>query len=888
MRLLILSFMLLPMLCQAQYGYITGKVSDRFGPLSNVSIHIKNSPFATYTDNNGYFAFEIDTGYYEMIIGLTGYHRVETTIRLENLEQREVDLEMESTLLDADVNIGSKSTVSQNQLESPVPIDVIYGRDLVNSGQVELAQALHQILPSFYSVKQSADDGINVVDPISLRGLGPDQVLVLVNGKRRHKSAFLNVKDVFGKGTASTDLNSIPLLAIDRIEILRDGASSQYGSDALGGVINIVLKNHSFDPVVSSYAGVSGEGDGRIESLEFNYGFNVKRRGYVNMTTSYTNQNKVDRAGKYTGPIYGFDQFDTNPVVRDTFFTAIGRQNQVIAELGSSENKNASFIMNGAFELTENIDAYAFGGLNLRTGIVHGVYRFPYQEDQVAFIWHENGFAPKLVNEVADRSLTMGIRGNVRDWFIDVTYSTAQNSFDVSVENSNNASLGLISPLTSFAGGYNYRHNFFNFEGARIYEFEHGELDVAFGGEYRVEGYTLREGDTESYVQGADTTSLGGLKAFGMQGYIGVSAADALDRVRSNASGYLELDYSINNFLLSGAIRAEEYSDFGSRNNYKIAARYKFANPFLLRASYSTGFKAPTLHQIFYQRISNQFIDNQYQNVSLVNTETPLIGNILALGVGLKPETSKSISLGVTSSINRNISLSVDAYQTDITDRIGLVPRTNVMNDEFLSQITSGTNIQFIEFFANLAKTRTRGIDAVLAAQYYGADIALNLNSSFSYMETKVLSLHEEADASEGREEIGRIESYVPQSQWRNSLSTTFRKFTLTLNHTRYGSTEYLYPSDNDASNWVVNTLTGETESRDQRFFAKNIFSADLKFRIFPNLTLTVGGLNLSNQFPDKLTHSANIRNGTYTYSPNVRPFDLRGRYYYTRLSWVL
>ncbi|HCX22942.1 MAG TPA: TonB-dependent receptor, partial [Cytophagales bacterium] len=227
---------------QAQYGYITGKVYDRFGPIANAPVYIQDSPYGSFTNDQGYFAFEIDTGYYQLVVELTGYAKEVRNIELNNLERKELDLELSNNLLDANVSIGTKSIESQKLMEAPVPIDLILGEDLLNTGEVELGPALHQILPNFYSVKQSADDGVNMIDPVSLRGLGPDQLLVLINGKRRHKSAFLNVSDVFGKGTAGPDLNAIPILSIEKIEILRDGASSQYGSDAIAGVMNIILK----------------------------------------------------------------------------------------------------------------------------------------------------------------------------------------------------------------------------------------------------------------------------------------------------------------------------------------------------------------------------------------------------------------------------------------------------------------------------------------------------------------------------------------------------------------------------------------------------------------------------------------------------------------------
>lgn len=881
---LLLTF--LPLVAFGQYGYITGNISDRFGPLNNVAITIKGTSYATYTDANGYFAFEIDTGYHELRLELTGYHPVDQTIRLDNLEQEDLDLSLESNLIDADVSIGSKTTVSQNQLESPVPIDVIYGKDLLSSGQTDLASALHQLLPSFYSVKQSVDDGINHVDPISLRGLGPDQVLVLINGKRRHKSAFLNTQDVFGKGTAGTDLNTIPLLAVDRIEVLRDGASSQYGSDAISGVINIVLKEQSQTPEVSAYSGISQEEDGEALGIGINYGFKLKGTGFVNLTAEYLDQGSVNRAGSYTGSVFGDLRDDIADSVQQ-FYTDIKRTDREIVELGQSAYNNGSFLLNSAFQINDKLDFYAFGGLNHREGQVRATYRLPHQYELISFFWNENGVGPKVINEITDQFINMGLRGQLSEWFLDASYGRGQNTFEVTVEDSNNASLGFFTPFTAFSGGYQYKHDVINLEASRIYHLPVGELDVAFGGEYRIERYDLIPGVEESYLNGEDTTFFGAPKAAGIQGYFGISEENALSESRSNVSGYLELDYSLGNFLVSGAVRAEEYSDFGGTNNYKIAARYKFANQFILRGSFNTGFKAPTLHQIYYRRTSSQFIDGFFQDVTHVNTQTPVLGNLLSTDVGLEPETAESFSVGFTSSINRNISLSVDAYQTEISDRIGLVNRLEAADEElqFIFAV-SGVSSPFIEFFANLVDTRTRGLDAVLAAQYYGANVAYNFNSSFSYNETKVTDIPEEAEDPMIREEESRIETFVPLYQWRNNFSTTIKGVTLTLNHTRFGQTEFLHLNDADPADWVIDETTDNPASRDQQFGAKDLFSGDLTFRIFSKVQLTLGVQNITNQYPDKWRHSDNIRNGVYTYSQKVRPFDLRGTYYYTKVNF--
>ncbi len=871
-------------LLQAQYAYITGKVYDKFGPVSNVSITIKGTPYGTYSDTEGYFAFEIDTGYHQLAVEISGYQKVEKAVLLYNLDQKELNFELENSLMDADVTTGSKSHVTQNQLESPVPIDVIKGEELVNTGQTELSQALHQLLPSFYSVKQSVDDPINLVDPISLRGLGPDQVLVLVNGKRRHKSALLNTSDIFGKGTAGTDLNTIPVLAVDKIEILRDGASSQYGSDAIAGVINIVLKSRAVDPSISVMLGETSEDDGNTKNISFNYGLNLRRRGFLTLTGSFTDQEQVNRGGDFTGQVYNRNVSEAR---LDSFYSQTGFPERRLFELGSSAYQGASLIFNSAFELSDKIDFYSFGGISYKDGRVNLAYRIPADERLVVASLYPNGFAPELQTEVFDRTWTSGIKGDVNGWFLDFSYARARNIFDITVANSNNASLSFRSPTTAFAGAYKYFHDIIAFDATKTFDLGNGQMDIAFGTEYKIEEYVLLDGEPESYINGGDTTALGIPKDAGIQGYKGIDAEDALEELRSNISVYGEVEYSVGKLLTQAAVRLENYSDFGENINYKIASRYKFFNQLLLRGSYSTGFKAPSLHQLFYQRVSTQFVDNSIQNVILFNTESPIFRSRLGL-LGLEPELSKSISIGITSSLSRNVSLSIDAYQTDIDDRIGLISRIDVTQQNALRAISNDLGIRFIEFFTNTVDTRTTGLDAVLAAQYNSDHVSLKFNSGFSVMQTRLrddVPLLGGMDGPEliNRAEVARIETYVPSTQWRNSLTVTIQKIIFTLNHTRYGSTEFRSPIETT----VLNELTGTNESLDQVFSAKHIFGADLKIRPYPKLEVTLGALNLTNEYPDQLTHSANRTLGLTPYSPSVRAFDLRGTYVYLRTSFT-
>jgi iron complex outermembrane receptor protein len=597
----------------------------------------------------------------------------------------------------------------------------------------------------------------------------------------------------------------------------------------------------------------------------------------------------VNRGGPYTGPI-GIDSLERIPAFRPFFFDQTGFPNNTLAELGSSEFESGGLYLNSSFEITNEFDVYAFGGISNKIGRINGIYRLPLSPNQLS-VWYPLGFSPEINPEIEDQSLVIGAKGNSNGWFLDTSYGYGRNIFDMKVNNSNNASIGPTTPFSAFAGGYRYGHDIISFDASKMFSFTDSHIDVSFGGEFRVEQYELISGEESSYINGGDTTEFGTPMEPGIQGYRGIREEDALEEIRTNGSAYLELDYSWKKWLISGAIRQEEYSDFGARTNYKIATRLKIINQLILRASFSTGFKAPSLPQIHYQRISSFLNDDGFSSVGVVNTQTPLIGNVLANTDRLNPETSRSLNVGLTSAINRFASFSVDAYATEISDRIGLTGRFPTEANDTIATLLSGTDLEFIQSFGNLIDTRTYGIDAVFATQFSAGLVLFKMDTRFSYLQNEITSFVEIEELDNNnvevldRSEQSRIETYVPATKWRNSITATFNKFIIAVSHTRYGETTFLHPDDDNPNNWVLNQSNGVVESRDQVFTPKNTINTNIKYQVLPKIILTLGGINITNQYPDKLTHSDNIVFGVNEYSQNVRPFDLRGAYFYARLN---
>ncbi len=884
--------LLFPTLASAQYGYITGKVYDKFGALGGVNVTIKDRPFGTFTDNDGYYAFELDTGFYTLEIKHTGYQDEEVIVKLENLDQLQLDFDLQGNLLNADVGIGSKSNEVQNQLESPVPIDVVYGSELVASGRVTLSNALHYILPNFYGVRESTSQGLEFVDPISIRGLAPDQVLVLVNGKRRHKSAYLHINQQFGRGTAGTDLNMIPIMAVDRIEILRDGASSQYGSDAIAGVINIVLKEETGSPEIVVSGGSSTEGDGGTKAFGFNYGFNILKRGFLNLTGSFTDRNAINRSGDYTSTIFN-DARDNDQASRDAFFAQTGFGERRIISLGGGDDRRSALMYNMGFEVSDAFQLYSFGDFSYRQGVSKAIYRLPAIQSLVVPEIFPLGFAPEIHSDIVDRSVVIGLKGEVNNWFIDFGYNYGENDIDISVFNSNNASLGVASPISAFAGGYKYTQNVVNIDATRSFTIGTADLDLTTGTEFRLETYDIISGELTSFENGGDSTALGVPKVSGIQGFHGISGDEQIEELRSNASLYVEIDYETDfGLFLEAAGRYESYSDFGDRFNYKVSGRYKFANPFLIRGSISTGFKSPNLPQLFYKRISTELDETNARLVKVANFNSE---SAVAKAFGLpalEPELSETFSFGITSSINRNLSLSIDAYQINISNRIVLSSRIAADQAPVFASALAPSGVEEAEFFTNALDTKTSGVDALLAFNYVLPNVTIDVTSALSVFDTDISGSITGKGIFEGREAVllnreerDRLESAVPSSQWRTKANIAFGKLSLTLQGTRFGQVQFLHPEDNNPNNWIANTFTGQVESRDQIFEAKYTFDADLSYNIGSGISLSVGALNLFNTLPDQHDHSGLVVAGFNTYSTKARQYDLTGAFIYSRLQ---
>ncbi|MEO6538499.1 MAG: TonB-dependent receptor, partial [Ferruginibacter sp.] len=730
----------------AQNGTIKGIVKDSNGPLVNASVTIEGKGSGTTTDNNGAYELTIEPGRYKVVFSYVGSQLSSTNVTVKANETTTANAVLTNTSTEEEIVVVGSRALGRSKLISPVPVDVIPVAQVINDiGQVDLNQILTYIAPSFQSARQTIADGTDHVDPAQLRGLGTDQVLVLVNGKRRHQSALVNVNGTVNRGQVSTDLSAIPATAIERIEILRDGAAAQYGSDAIAGVINIVLKKKtgvleagvSFGEYITKYdknyalfklANKADDPsvkvrDGENFQASLGYGINVGK-GFLNLAGEYISREPTNRAGSYTGRIYplvnGANRDDSilqaRSLARDFFDLHIG----------NSKMRGGNIFYNFGYPLSDKTELYLFGGYGKKNGTSAGFYRYPdgatsivsgakkYAPDVFAIF--PNGFLPQINSDLLDFSSAIGLRTKFNDWNFDISNTFGINKFDFNIDKSVNYTQFFIpgNKQTSFdAGGLKFWQNTVNADISKKYNVL-GGLNVAGGLEYRVDAFGIRSGEPASYTN-YDTASKA---SSGSQVFSGFKNSIGDTKTRNSKAAYIDLELDLTQKLLvTGALRFENYSDFGSTLNYKISSRYKFSDRFNLRGSVSSGFRAPSMQQRFFSKTSTIF---QSQGGNLVQVESGTFTNdskaAQILGIPkLKEETSNSYSVGLSAKPFTGFEATVDVYQVDIKDRIVLTNDFTGGTSAALKAQLAAAGASTANFFTNAIDTRARGLETVLS-----------------------------------------------------------------------------------------------------------------------------------------------------------------------------
>lgn len=866
---------------------VKGKVTDQNNlPLVGVNIVEKGTTNGTSTDFDGNYVISVFENA-TLVFSFVGYNTLEEP--LSGRQTINVSL-TEGMALDEVQLVGSRSS-KRTATDTAVPVDVIDIAEVTTqSGRIEVNELLQYAAPSFNANKQSGSDGADHIDPATLRGMGPDQTLVLINGKRRHQSSLINIFGTKGRGNTGTDLNAIPASAIKRIEILRDGAAAQYGSDAIAGVINIILKDNT--DKVSGFinygayntnakgdfpAGTPNTDGNRLDTDKdgniigsdksfdggsvkagVNFGVGIGTNGgYVNVTTEYVNKNKTLRPG-----------FD----FRRGF--------------GEAAIQGFNLMVNAAVPLSENSDFYVFGGRNYRDTDAYAFTRNG--GNRVIPSIYPNGFNPRITSNITDNSVAAGFRTELENgWKLDISNTYGKNNFHYYIKGTLNASLEDVSPTDFDAGGHSLTQNKVNLDFTKYYDDVLEGMNLAFGAEYGTENFTIFAGEEGSWgtydingilitdpsnqTQPTDPDS-GQLRPGGSQGFPGYAPSNEVDRGRSNLSLYADGEFEFTEaFLLSAAARFENFSDFGSTLNGKLAARLKASENVNIRGSVSTGFRAPSLAQIYYNLRFTNFIGGVAVDQLLSPNNSPVTASF---GIGpLKEEKAYNAGLGFTATFG-DFTATVDGYYIKVDDRIVLTGNFDA------PQIP---NVEAAQFFVNGVDTRTKGLDLVLAwkKRYDGHLLSATFIGNINDMEIdKVNNGNLDSETFFGERDKAFLLASAPKSKLTLNLNYGKNKFDAGLAFTHFSKVDLLDfqmlepTSDYDSFEDQINQAT-------DRYGAKLVTDLVFGYQLAKGLKLNIGANNLFNIYPDQQDDW--VEGGGYW---DAVQMGFGGAYYYAKIGF--
>ncbi|QRR01695.1 TonB-dependent receptor [Dyadobacter sandarakinus] len=841
-----LLFVLLTYWSVAQSITVTGKVTDERGDvLVGASVVQRGSGNGTITDAGGTYSLNVLGPAAVLVVTYVGYSTIERAVGAGGTQ----DFQMENATVLNQVTVVGSRNLNRSSTDTPAPVDVIDIREVTTrQGQLDVNQLLQFAAPSFNSNRQTGSDGADHVDPASLRGLGPDQTLVLINGKRRHQSSLVNLFGSRGRGNTGTDLNAIPAAAIERIEILRDGASAQYGSDAIAGVINIVLKETVNQLSANVNAGIyqakyrfdNKKFDGLNYNVNLNYGVAIAKKGFVNVTADYNFRDHTNRAN-----------------------TVSSEADLARRQYGDPKMGNAALYYNAKIPLGKNVQFYTFGGLNRRNGDAYAWTRFADDDRNIPSIY-PNGFDPIITSKIDDRAVTGGFRGVWRSWDIDVSNTYGFNKFHFGVENSLNASFGPLSQTEFDAGGFQLGQNVSNLNVSRYYKNILQGLNVAFGAEYRTERYKIFAGERASYY------NYDPAKAGGSQGFPGYSPSDVTNKSRSNVGAYLDLEADVTkNLLIDIAGRFENYSDFGSTVNGKLGLRYKITDALAARGSVSTGFRAPSLAQKYFNSTFTNFVNGQPVEVLLANNNSAVTQ---ALGIPqLKQETSQNASLGLTYTPSARLSVTVDGYYVKVKDRVVLTGQFSD-DDKEIGSLLRALRVGKAQFFTNaLAYTTTKGLDVIVAHNMpLGAGrLSSTLAANFNWMElgpvNTVPKLAGKEDIYFDDRERRFVLSSAPPSKINLTLDYSVDKWSFMVRLIHFGEIRL--------TNWDY----------EQDVYAPKVQTdVTVNYKFTKNISLSLGASNLLNVYPDMSLPALTESGGAW----DPVQMGSNGAFYFARLGF--
>ncbi|BAV94228.1 TonB-dependent receptor [Ichthyobacterium seriolicida] len=911
---------------------ISGTVTDDSGELiSGASVKVEGGTIGTTTDLDGIFSLkDLPNGKVKLVFSYVGYSSQGVEYDLNgDLSGVKITLE-KGVELEQMVLVGDRAK-PRTAFNAPVPIDNISLSGVREVATPSLDMQLSKVVPSYTSTQTFVADATAFHNPVGLRGLFQSRVLVLVNGKRKNHSAFIDAMEGPGRSEVGVDMNSIASSAIERVEILRDGAAAQYGSDAMSGVINIVLKK-STKPYIKAQYGITQMGDGQTRMLSTGFGKSTANM-YANFSVAYSKQELTNRAGD-VDPYLEYDIFETN---FGNFYLKGYREKlaEEIAKLGgdTSENKEQAiknvkefYTKDGKFDETKITDdgkdmfkknpkagfkvglpnqqtgnfvfnfgytldkpsqtkLYSFGTYMYRSGSAPQYARTRYWKDNIMRAFDnayrdQYYFHPMMTPGISDKTITLGLSSTYNNWNIDLSSTYGGNRVDYNIVDSYNIGLETpsgkeeISPTNFYIGANEFNHVVNNFLLSRVFEDVIGmsSISVSMGMEQRFEEYLSEKGEKKSYI------------ASGSESYRGIMLD--FNKKRSNFGVFAESTLDItDDFLIGFAGRYENYSDFGNNFSWKANTRYKPIDEISFRGSFSTGFKAPTLHQKYYQAGTTLILDGQLTDVFSLNTEHMFLERI---GIPrLNPEKSMNVSVGAGFKVPDVFTLTIDGYMIDIDDRIvfsNTIRSKAVKDGTDLKRYLEEYDLASAQFFLNALHTRTFGVDLVMSMNKKKLPIGnIYGRLGFNFNRTRIVKekLPEVIENSENKMEFfslsdrSRIETSVPNFKGNISLTYELSPLSFTVDANYVGPVSWDYPKDRDKFDYTMS----------QKVF----FDLNIDWELIDNLNLSVGVVNVLDTYPDELKKDDRYSlAGRLKYTNNTGQANIMGRQFLAGLKYSL
>ena len=899
----------------AQGGSIRGRVADPAGaPLARVQVTVEGTGLRATSDDQGrYDIRDVGAGTFTVRVRLLGYvpQSARVAVAAGAAAEQNFTLATQAIALSPiDVTVGSRARHTAAE-ELAVPVDVFSAEQLAQQGTSETSQILQALAPSVNFPRQSVTDANDIVRPFTLRGLSPDHTLVLVNGWRRHQMAVMNTFAYgMGAGSSGVDLNALPSGAVDRIEVLRDGASAQYGSDAIAGVVNVVMKEGAFAPFVNvetgGYRTKDYPDDGATTDINGGLGFGVGR-GSLTLFGEYLHRDPTNRAWP---DIFLVDGNGVGDVIDTLTGRVVQKRNSLTQpnyHWGDGLEKDAMTFANFRLPLNPEgtSEVYAFGGYSHRVGTGNGFFRY----FDSAKNWPElypQGFLPEFHPDVADYSGAAGVRANVSGWSLDLGAELGSNRFDYNLDHTNNASLGpcldvpcapgadgvlggagaaddpgIPNQLSFFAGRLQRRELIAGLNLAKSVSLGlSSPVNVAVGAQFRRESFKITEGEPASWINGGHLAQdSGGPAPAGSSVFAGFSPADASDHSRSNVGAYLDLESKLSSQVLANvAGRFESYSDFGQRLTGKLALRFQPTQRFVLRGAASTGFRAPGLAQSYFSHTTTNVIGGQFievGNYPVNNRASQIFG-----AKPLKEETSVNLSAGFAFTPSDNFTLTVDVFNIKINDRILLGATFGDTVSQRILTDSGFSSIGAVQFFTNGLDTKTNGVDVTGDLRVPTGRGTLDFTAAINYTKNKItrvdplpLILQGTAtDLTSILDLVTQVGIEEERPDWRGTFTGQYSlgRFHSLARASYYGGFASAQPSFTDR----------------EEYGGKTLFDAEIGYH-FSDVNLSVGARNLFDTYPERPKAEFNNNDNTFPWAA-ASPFGYNGRFLYARVEMRL